>query len=169
MMRLLTPKGRGFLTAACGAAGLVACATRAWPDLALVNESASLPRGLYLRQFGAMAEPGAIAAVAQPVSARDYLEILGAPPDMLLIKRVAAQGGDLVCRVGDKVLLPAGAFAVSRKDRLGTPLPTWSECRRLSHDEIFLLGDTGASFDSRYFGPVRNADLRGVYRGVITW
>jgi type IV secretory pathway protease TraF len=169
MMQIPTLKGWGVLAGTGALAGLLACAAAVCPDVALVNESASLPRGLYVRQPGARLERGAVTAVEQPQAARAYLAELGAPPDMLLIKRVAAQGGDRVCRDRDRIRLPAQVAAVALNDRRGATLPVWSACRRLSPDEVFLLGDTDTSFDSRYFGPVRRSDLRGAYRLVLTW
>jgi type IV secretory pathway protease TraF len=40
-------------------------------------------------------------------------------------------------------------------------LPGWSGCRSLEHDELLLIGDHAASFDSRYFGPVRTSSVEG--------
>lgn len=37
----------------------------------------------------------------------------------------------------------------------------------LAVDEVFLMGDTPDSFDSRYFGPVNTADIEGVWRPVF--
>jgi len=39
----------------------------------------------------------------------------------------------------------------------------------LRTDELFVLGDTPGSFDSRYFGPIRRAQVEGVYRETLTW
>jgi len=86
-----------------------------------------------------------------------------------LIKRVAAAAGDRVCRDGDRLALAGAAYRVPARDRLGRSLPAWSECRVLRPAELFLLGDTETSFDSRYFGPVRRADVIGVYREGPTW
>ena len=55
----------------------------------LINESPSLPRGLYLR-WGERIERGSIVAVGQPVEVRAYLARLGMPAEVLLLKRVAA-------------------------------------------------------------------------------
>lgn len=138
------------------------------PALALVNESPSLPRGLYGRTGEAVTR-GVTVAIPQPEAVRPYLASLGMPADTLLIKRVAAGAGDRVC-VQDQVLTtPGGRRAVLVQDRLGTVLPVWSGCRRLAADELFLLGDTVGSFDSRYFGPVKRSEVRGVYREVWTW
>jgi type IV secretory pathway protease TraF len=46
---------------------------------------------------------------------------------------------------------------------MGRPLHAWSACRRLRPGELFLLSTTNpASFDSRYFGPVRADAVLGV-------
>lgn len=148
-----------------GLAGVVAETT---PALALVNESPSLPRGVYLRRGW---EPGigSIVAIPQPEASRSYLAALGMPAEILLIKRVAAQGGDQVCRDHDRVRTPHRTVRALAGDRSGVALPAWSGCHRLGADELFLLGDSPDSFDSRYFGPVRRTAITGVYREVLTW
>ena len=148
---------------------LVALIADQTPALALVNESPSVPRGLYLRQPGGTPERGAMVALPQPPLARRYLGGLGMPDDVLLIKRVAAVGGDSVCRQGRGIRVPYRVIPVLDLDRRGTALPAWTGCRRLAPDELFLLGDTPGSFDSRYFGPVRTRDLEGVFRETLTW
>lgn len=135
----------------------------------LINESASLPRGVYVRAEPAPLRRGMIVALAQPVGARPYLATLGAPPDMRLLKRVAALPGETACRVGGHVVLPGRRVAVRDRDSRGVALPSWRACRRLRAGEVFLLGDTLASFDSRYFGPVAIADLDGPYQEMLTW
>ncbi|QTC92791.1 S26 family signal peptidase [Brevundimonas goettingensis] len=139
------------------------------PALALVNESPSLPRGLYVRQPGAALERGAIVAIPQPAMARAYLADLGMPAEVLLIKRVAAIGGDRVCRDGARLTVSQRVAAVLEADRRGRRLPSWSGCRRLKPDELFVLGDTPSSFDSRYFGPVSAGQVTGIFRETVTW
>ena len=135
----------------------------------LVNESPSLPRGLYGRRPGAKPGRGDVVAVLQPAAAQAYLAAQGMPADVLLIKRVAAVGGDRVCRHGGRVTWPGGRTTARTQDRRGARLPAWSGCRRLEADALFLLGDTASSFDSRYFGPVSRSRATGVYREVLTW
>lgn len=139
------------------------------PVWALVNESPSLPRGLYLRLPDADVTRGAVVALPQPPAARRYLGRLGMPSDVLLLKRVAAERGDPVCRTRDGVTTPRGTVDVHETDRQGVRLESWSGCRVMGSDEIFLLGDSKASFDSRYFGPVRKTAITGVYRELVTW
>lgn len=149
--------------------GIAAAVADRTPALALINESPSLPRGLYLREIGAPPGGGATVALAQPPAARAYLGPLGMPPDVLLIKRVAAVEGDLVCREAGGVRAPGRNVGVLDRDRRGEALPQWRGCRRLGAGELFVLGDTPGSFDSRYFGPVDVDDLDGVFREIVTW
>lgn len=151
------------------ALGGLALAARQGPALTLINESPSLPRGLYARSLGGGIERGAIVAIPQPERGRAYLASVGMPDEVALIKRVGAVGGDAVCAADGRVRTPVGDYAVFDRDRRGAPLPSWSGCRRLAPRELFLLGDTAGSFDSRYFGPVDRAVVSGVYREVLTW
>lgn len=137
--------------------------------LLLINETTSLPRGVYARQTGAPVRRGATVALPQPERARPYLRRLGAPTDMALLKRVAAVGGDHVCADGRRLIAPFRTVAVRSADRAGRPLPAWRGCRSLASDELLLLGDTADSFDSRYFGPVREDEVLGVYEEVLSW
>lgn len=139
------------------------------PAPVLINESASLPRGVYVRLPRAAPARDTVVAVPQPSAVRAYLGELGMPGDLLLIKRVAAVGGDTVCRRDDRLVTPVRAVVVQDRDRRGVALPTWRGCRRLNEEELFLLGDTPSSFDSRYFGPVARSRVTGVYREILTW
>jgi len=135
----------------------------------LVNESPSLPKGVYLRIPSAAPEPGAVVALRQPAGVRPYLAGLGLPGEVRLLKRVAAGAGARVCAGGGHVRIGGRALPVLAYDRRGAALPAWRGCRQLRAGELFLLGDTAASFDSRYFGPVRRAEVEGVYRELVTW
>lgn len=135
----------------------------------LVNESPSVSKGLYLLLGTASPERGEIVGLHQPQKARPYLKDLAMDPAVLLLKRVAGLPGDTVCRHGRLVITPQGWAHALEADSRGRPLPTWTGCRILRPDEVFLLGDTGASFDSRYFGPVPARDITGVYGPLILW
>ena len=91
------------------------------------------------------------------------------PADVLLLKRVAAVGGDAVCEADGLLRTPDRTVRVRERDRVGLGLPRWTGCRRLGPGELFVLGDTETSFDSRYFGPVRVEQLTGVYREGVRW
>jgi conjugative transfer signal peptidase TraF len=142
---------------------------RASPPIALVNESPSIPRGLYLRSFDQTPRSGVVVAVNPPPAARRYLTSLGMPARVPLLKRVAALRGDRVCRTGDALRWSGRTAIALPKDRRGSPLPAWSGCRRLAGDELLVMGDTPTSFDSRYFGPVRRPDVAGIYMEALRW
>ena len=169
MIRTFTPRGWAMILLATAGLAATPLLTDALPLMVLVNETRSLPRGLYVRQPGETIRRGAAAAAVQPVAARADLLSLGAPSDMLLLKRVAAVGGDRVCRQGDRVVTPMADVRVLARDRRGVALTGWPQCRRLEPGEVFLLGETEESFDSRYFGPVHRKDLRGVFSAAATW
>lgn len=139
------------------------------PRLVLINETPSLPRGLYLRTFGAAPRVGSVVALRQPDAARPYLAGLGMPGEVLLIKRVAAAAGDPVCAGGSRLQAGQRAVEVAGRDRQGVSLPAWRGCRLLQDGEVFVLGDTANSFDGRYFGPTATTTLQGVYREVLRW
>jgi type IV secretory pathway protease TraF len=89
--------------------------------------------------------------------ARHYL-----PGGTLLIKRVAARLGDIVCRHGPLVTINGRPIARARSaDVMGRPLPRWIGCRRLNAALAFLLSTDPDSFDSRYFGPVDRRQILG--------
>lgn len=170
MTRTLLSRVRPGLVAVAvlAALGSAAASARA-PAPLLVNESPSLPRGLYVRAPGALPDRGAIVAIRQPAAARAYLARLGMPDEVRLIKRVVATGGDTVCSDGRRLLVPGRIVAIHARDRAGADLPRWAGCRRLAPDERLLLGDTPTSFDGRYFGPVTTTRIEGVYRETLTW
>ena len=126
----------------------------------LHHRPGSLPRPLSVGSIVlTMLPPDAAALAAQ----RGYL-----PARVPLLKRVGAVTPQHVC-VFDALVWIDGVpvAAVRPADRLGRPLSSWPQCRRLRSGELFLLSVTNpASFDSRYFGPVSAASVIGVARPV---
>ena len=90
------------------------------------------------------------------------------PARIPLLKRVGAVAPQEVCVLDALVWIDGVPVAAVRSaDRLGRPLPSWPQCRRLQAGEIFLLSTTNpASFDSRYFGPVSTSAVIGVAHPV---
>jgi type IV secretory pathway protease TraF len=97
---------------------------------------------------------------------RHYVE-----PGALLLKPVAATGGTSICRQGARVLIDGLPVAQALPaDRFRRPLQSWSGCRKLAADQLFLLAPARRdSFDSRYFGPVNKTDVIGIARPLCTW
>ena len=139
--------------------------------LAIINETPSMQKGLYIRTGDAQKlKRGEIVAMPMPKNAKDYLVgTLGYPADTLLIKRVAALPGDIVCRQADTVTVAGKELQANARDRHDNALPDWQGCHKLSNEGIFIQGDHPGSFDSRYFGPVSRQGLSGTYLQVLSW
>ena len=156
-------RGAGAILLGGSAAAAMIAATRTSAPLMLQNVTPSLPKGFYVREVGAIRK-GAIVAFRQPERARAYLTSLGYPANALLLKRVVASEGDVVCALADRVRLAERTAFRAQSDRKGVALPLWNGCRRLNAGELFAFGDTPTSFDSRYFGPVSASLIVGRYR-----
>jgi conjugative transfer signal peptidase TraF len=127
------------------------------------NAGASAPIGLY-RVLPGKLVCGDLVLVHTPESVRHLAAERGyLPLNVLLVKRVAAAGGDVVCAAGDAISINGRVVAKRlARDRLGRPLPAWSGCHLLDDGEAFLLMEgVSDSFDGRYFGPVPTAAIIG--------
>ncbi|HWH59560.1 MAG TPA: S26 family signal peptidase [Terriglobales bacterium] len=162
---VLTPRGMGSVAVAFALCGYLAT-PQSSPDRAQIiwNVTASAPIGLYrvIRQprylRGDLVLVKASPSVAKFAAQRGYL-----PAGVPLVKRIAAIAGDTVCAGRDGIFID-GQFVVVRlaADSAGRSLPSWSGCRTLKQDEVFLLMEgVRISFDGRYFGPTSSADIIG--------
>ena len=159
---------RSFKPLILGLAAISACAMAVHASpLLIYNPSPSIPVGFYWRADGTPQLGDFVimrAARAAPVYARerDFSDRTDR-----FIKRIAAASGQRVCADGDHVSIDETRVVYRlRADKLGRPLPTWSGCRTLAPNEVFLLGDTADSFDGRYWGPVHVQDIDGPWRPV---
>ena len=149
--------------------GLLALACpKADAPVLLWNASASVPIGFY-RLASRPPLRGALAVIRLPDPFRTLAETRGyLRARTLLIKPVAAGGGDIVCRDGLVITINGRAVAHGKAaDALGRPLPVWSGCVILSADRVFVLSEDPDSFDSRYFGPVERHHVLGT--AVPVW
>lgn len=155
-----------------GPIGAVALSVALPPTPRLVwNASASAPIGLYVVSPGADLKRGDMEIAHVPLTvrslaaARRYI-----PANVPLVKHVGAVPGDTVCAIGTIITID-GRIVASRRatDGSGRPMPWWTGCRLLRQGDIFLLAaDVPASFDGRYFGVSRSADIIGTARPIWT-
>ena len=136
------------------------------------NPSDSVPRGWYriVPADALQVDSIVLARLPAPAAAlaaqRDYL-----PAGIPLLKRIGAMAPQRVCMDGTSVRIDdVVVTTVMPADGQGRPLPAWSQCRRLARGELFLLSNTNpASFDSRYFGPIRVSEVIGSAQPLWTW
>lgn len=147
----------------CTTVPLAASALWKPPTLLVWNASASAPIGLYRLHADSPVRRGDMVVAWTPEPARSlaasrrYL-----PSNVPLVKRVAAVAGDRVCASNGAILINGRRVATRlQSDAAGRPMPWWGGCRRLRVGEYFLLMDSPASFDGRYFGVTRRSGVIG--------
>lgn len=150
--------------AGAGAIALLAAAELNRRDVVLFNSTPSVPTGFYVRS-DAPPHEGAFVTVRAAAVARDYAEMRHfTDTGDRFIKKVAARAGVRVCGDGASVRVGAQTLTRATHDSAGRVLPTWKGCHLLHAGEVFLIGETADSFDSRYFGVVREDAIEGVWR-----
>ena len=151
-----------ILAASAAAVAMLAVPMSASAARLVWNATPSAPTGLYGIHQGDWRVGDRVALQPAPALAEDLDHRGILPRGRLLIKRVAAGEGDVVCRDGEVVTVNGTPVAVAiRTSGDGKPLPSWTGCRTLDHSEIFLLGDTSNSYDGRYFGLTSATDIVG--------
>ncbi len=139
------------------------------------NVTSSMPLGIYrlapLPQTGI--QPGMLVAVCAPLKAaqlghrRGYLSSGQCVSDTEpLLKTVVAIAGDTVSTSKAGITVNGRLLAHSKPvslDRAGRSLAPWTSAYyRLRPNEIWLYADHPRSWDSRYWGPVRNVLARAI-------
>lgn len=136
--------------------------------VAVWNHTPSIPEGLYVRSFGEEPGVGKVVVFPAPVSVTDYARRTGGRGDtVMFIKPLAAGPGDHVC-VTDFLAINGNLIApIHDRDRNGIALPHWTGCRRLASDEWFTYAPAiPNSMDGRYYGPIMQSAIVGVFRPV---
>jgi len=154
-------------TAFVSALACIAAAHLLW------NWTPSLPLGLYWLSPGGRGRVnvGALVAFPVPLHVRELVrERKYLPPGALLVKPVVAMPPDRVCTEGGTLTVngaPLGAIAT--EDSRGRPLPRDERCGPVPEGLVFVASHYATSFDSRTFGPVALADIRGTVTPLWTY
>jgi conjugative transfer signal peptidase TraF len=133
------------------------------------NASASAPIGLYAVDPWATVAVGDQVIARLPLRWRTFADVRRYLPEAVpAVKRVAATDGDRVCARGRTVFVNGRAIALRLpRDGAGRPMPAWTGCFVLDPGHVFLLMPARGSFDGRYFGMTRRADILG--RAIPLW
>lgn len=171
-MRTLISRRGAFVSGACAAMYLaVAGHWRITPRL-IYNPSASAPRGWYRVSPARGLKVNDFVLVNLPAGAkrlaaeRHYL-----PETVPLLKRIGAVSDQFVCVRGHSLWIDGELAATAlTHDGRGRELTGWHDCRVLAPDEILLVSrNNSASFDSRYFGPIRRSQVIGQASPLWVW
>ena len=144
------------------------------------NTDSAAPAGVY-RVVGHDISRGDLVAACLPIAiaqeglARGYLRTGGCPGDAEPVdKIVGALAGDSVDIESGWVAVNGVRFAHSAtapRDSAGRSLEhvAWGK-RTVTANQVWLFGfNDRRSWDSRYFGPIPAANLRGRLEAVLTW
>jgi conjugative transfer signal peptidase TraF len=122
-----------------------------------INATPSLPCGLYWLSPSRQPVRESIVTFPPPASIREFVAARHyLPPSVLLLKRVVAVAGDIVCIAGDHYSANGIVLGViAAADGQGRPLPRpFPFCGVVPAGVAFVAGHGASSLDSRYFGPV---------------
>lgn len=161
---------RRFILAGVVVAATLATLTVPVSRYAVWNATVSVPTGLYAIRGKASLHVGERVAIEpQPELRRLLAERHYLPTGVPLLKRVAAVSGQRVCRFAHGVTINGHFVGAARaRDRRGRHLPVWFGCHVLRSGELFVMNPAAPdSFDGRYFGVLRMADVIG--RATPIW
>lgn len=146
-----------------------------------INTTKSIPVGLY-RLTNEPIEKGSYVIFCPPktqlfdtAKERGYIGAGFCPGGYgYMMKRVVAVGGDNALVDSDGVRVNGNLLPLSiplAADSAGRALPHLPDSEfTLTAADLFLMSDgSGTSFDSRYFGPIDRAQIKGVIRPLFTW
>jgi len=131
----------------------------------ILNQSESVPIGLYMQRTKSALTKGDIIAFKMPGSfLSEALKRKYVRDQTLLLKPIGALAGDYVCyREGYLWINNINVGKTRHFDSEGRKLPVYSECRQLASEEVFVLSSTEKSLDSRNFGALKKSYIVGVF------
>ncbi len=168
-LNILTARRRRFsrrplVIGTCGVAFLALSGPAALGPRVIYNPSESAPVGWYRLLAPDSLKVDDYLLVHLPDDSRRLAAERGYLPETVpLLKRIGAVSGQFVCVRGNQLWIDGELAATAlTHDGKGRPLIMWKGCRVLDLDEILLISrDNSASFDSRYFGPIRLTQVIG--------
>ncbi len=172
MQRPTWQRVRWITSLAIGVGLLMLCCRSPRHPMVIYNPSESAPRGWYAVRATTVVSDGRYVLVRLPPTVQQLAAQRGyLPMGVPLVKNVGASVGDEVCERGGIVQINGVAVAVAfPRDGAGRELVAWSGCRRLGDGEVFLVSTTsGASFDSRYYGPMERDAVIGEAIPLWIW
>ncbi|NTU97870.1 MAG: S26 family signal peptidase [Chlorobiaceae bacterium] len=131
--------------------------------LILYNYTDSLPHGLYLLWQGVPRKGDLIAFEPPENAARLIRERKYLRDGAYLIKYIVGEKGDSVCTVQRRLKVNGVDYGgIDAVDKEGLPLPGYLFCGIQTDGYIVAIKGMNSSFDSRYYGPIKNGSIIGL-------
>jgi type IV secretory pathway protease TraF len=130
-----------------------------------LNIEPSVPLGIY--RLHAVAPPltrGMLVVLPVPASVRRW-HATWTP----FLKPVAAVAGEEVCVEDGGLVVGTEPYGRVYTEAGGERLPHLTGCLTIGEGEVFVASKNYRSLDSRYFGPVKIADLSAWAMPVLVW
>lgn len=92
------------------------------------------------------------------------------PIGTVWVKKVAAMPGQTVLVSHDAVTVDAKSYPLSTNyiySKLNKNPDDLKQSWSLNNDEVFMIGETLTSFDSRFWGPINKSDVVGVAYAIL--
>lgn len=139
----------------------------------IVNDSPSMPRGVYLIHLGALPAQLGETVVFRPIPAFAHL-IYGRgwlPRGMPLIKTVGGLAGDIWCTIDERFVVDGEDWGpVFVRDAQGRVLPPAGGCHRVDNGYFLPVAThLSRSFDGRYMGAVPMTQVIGTGFPLLTF
>jgi type IV secretory pathway protease TraF len=130
-----------------------------------LNISASVPYGLYrLEAVSASPSVGTLVLLPAPQVVWPWWSRW-----LPMLKPVAAVAGKRVCNQDQRLMIGPTDFGPILAEAHGHVLPQITGCLTVREGWVFLASSVPHSLDSRYFGPVRLAEVTALAVPVVTW
>lgn len=138
-----------------------------------VNDSPSMPRGLYWIRLGELPTEHGEVVVFRPAPAFAHF-IYGRgwlPRGMPLIKPVGGLPGDIYCIIDARFVVDGeDAGPIFARDTQGLPVPQIAGCHRVARGTFLPVSSfIPRSFDGRYMGTVPVSNVVGTGVPVLTF
>ncbi len=138
-----------------------------------INITPSAPYGLYRTYPPDHLRKGDIVIFDVPNSVRPLIKernYMPPPLGSMLMKKIVGKPGDLIQVSENGCYINTTFFGkVKRFDQQGRPLPTFKINRQLYKDEFFMGFPLDNSLDSRIFGPITKASIKGIVHPVFVF
>jgi type IV secretory pathway protease TraF len=121
-----------------------------------VNRTESMSRGIYVKKFSRELETG------------DIIVLKSNHFKGSLLKYVAAKfPGEFCIDDGDTLFIADQIVGQQNIEKYSLGDSPTCRCQSLASNELLVVGDHPDSYDSRYFGPVKNTDV--IARVELLW